>query len=729
MIHLIDCGKYEFSKRILGKKLFCFGAGKKLETFMEKTPNVQLTGVIDNYKWMDSPKIEVRGACVDVISIEQFVQKYDDSCAVVITCQMYEEIIDQMDQIPELDGMDCYIDFFLEQFTEHFEELPISGRKENIIPKKIHYCWFGGKELPDEYKKYIESWKKYCPDYEIIRWDESNYDITKNQYMRQAYENKKWVVVSDYARVDIIYHYGGVYLDTDVELIKNFDELLKWDMFCGFENTTHINLGIGYGAVKGHKILKDILDEYENMSFINDDGSLNLTGCAVVQSKIMKQHGFLVNGQPQAQENVVAYPCEFFAPLSYIEGFGRITANTHSIYHYSVSWLDDNSQSRFNRWKPLVEKVKRYNEEQKMDRNFCTMNKTAPIKRYQIWDDISESNTAGSKAPNDIKNIAGQFGYQVINIHPLRGTPDSATRIWSTRQNISDWDKCYELIPENAILLLQHPFWQEQEARELTIRRLKQEKNVRVISLVHDVEKLRGIFENEYMNHEFEFMLHNADILIVHNKIMADFFVNQGIAKERIISLEIFDYLTESNNIKNTFEKSLVIAGNLDSKKSGYIEKLKLLTDIKIHLFGPNYKADSSIECIEYHGSFSGEQIVNALQGGFGLVWDGDSLKTCAGLSGRYLRYNNPHKLSLYLVAGIPVIIWNEAAEASFVKEYGVGLVISSIYELPEILQKMTEETYNQYLNNVSIIASQLRQGEYMKKSLKKAEQLLLKSF
>ena len=141
--------------------------------------------------------------------------------------------------------------------------------------EKIHYCWFGGGELPDEYKKYIESWRKCCPDYEIIRWDESNYDVTKNRYMRQAYENKKWAFVSDYARVDIIYHQGGIYLDTDVELVKNFDEFLKWDLFCGFESFDYVAWGVGFGAVKEHEILKDVLNEYEKRSFLKEDGSFD----------------------------------------------------------------------------------------------------------------------------------------------------------------------------------------------------------------------------------------------------------------------------------------------------------------------------------------------------------------------------------------------------------------------------------------------------------------------
>ena len=127
-----------------------------------------------------------------------------------------------------------------------------------MIPKKIHYCWFGNNPLPEKDRKCIESWKKYCPNYEIIRHDENNYDISKNKYMKQAYESKKWGFVPDYARLDIIYNEGGIYLDTDVELTKNLDELLKYDAYMGFEDDIHVSPGLGFGAIKHHEGIKKL---------------------------------------------------------------------------------------------------------------------------------------------------------------------------------------------------------------------------------------------------------------------------------------------------------------------------------------------------------------------------------------------------------------------------------------------------------------------------------------
>ena len=139
-----------------------------------------------------------------------------------------------------------------------------------MIPKIIHYCWFGGESLPESAIKCINSWKKFCPDYEIIRWDESNYDVTKNVYMKEAYEAKKWGFVPDYARLDIVYNYGGIYMDTDVELLKPLDDLLGCNAYMGVEKPGIVALGLGFGAEKGNSVIGDLLEEYNDKRFINN---------------------------------------------------------------------------------------------------------------------------------------------------------------------------------------------------------------------------------------------------------------------------------------------------------------------------------------------------------------------------------------------------------------------------------------------------------------------------
>ena len=275
----------------------------------------------------------------------------------VITCSAYDEIINQLDEIKELDGMMCYLDLFLMMFTDHYKQYPISLATEDKIPKKIHYCWFGRGQIPAEYSKYMESWRKYCPDYEIVRWDETNYDVDKNEYLREMYKNKQWAFVSDYARIDILYKYGGIYLDTDVELLRGLDEFLKWDMFCGFEDNQYVAWGLGVGAVAGHKILKNVLEAYEHIPIYKDNATLNLINCPIIQTAVIKQYGFEINGTPQLINNVAVYPKEFFAPFSYINGFGNTTSNTYSIHHYSANWMDEETRNGLKKLEAFSKRI------------------------------------------------------------------------------------------------------------------------------------------------------------------------------------------------------------------------------------------------------------------------------------------------------------------------------------------------------------------------------------
>lgn len=727
MVNFIDCGRTEFIKQTKNKKLFCFGAGKYLQHFIDSNYGVEVEAIIDNFRYRDETPIYIADKPIKVISVQMFQEIYTENCAVIITCLSIEDILAQLDAIPKLEGMSCYVELFVEHVTEESTLPVINMPKKRVIPKKIHYCWFGGKPIPEEYQRYIESWKRYCPDYEIVRWDESNYDVHKNTYISQAYEQRKWAFVSDYARVDILYQEGGIYFDTDVEVIAPFDEFLFWDLFCGFESKKYVNWGLGYGAVKGYSVLKNVLDVYENMSFVQNDGSFNMTTCPIIQSKLLEEFGFEMNGQFQVRENVAIYPKEFFSPIEGLKCFGNTTANTHSIHHYSASWYDTNQKKAISEYENRIIKIKQHNTNAVKSEDYSKANETAKIKKYQIWECIRESSTAGSKAPTDIKNIAGKNGYQVINIHNYQGNTNAPKRNWSYQRMVEEWNHCYKTVAENSILLLQHPFWQEQKERNEIIVKLKKEKNVKIISLIHDVEKLRKTFQTEYMQQEFKFMLEIADVLIVHNCKMKDYFISLGIKEDKIVTLDIFDYLTEGAVQKEkSYDCSISIAGNLDVIKSPYIEKLQELKNVKVHLYGPNYKEAKSKQNdsdVLYHGSFPANEVPKQLKQGFGLVWDGDSLEGCAGNTGEYLKYNNPHKLSLYLAAGLPVIVWSQAATADFVLQNKVGIVVDSLHELEHILSSMTEEEYQKYVMSVKVISSRLQQGEFTKRALKYSEE------
>lgn len=215
------------------------------------------------------------------------------------------------------------------------------------IPKIIHYCWFGGKEKPESVIKCIESWKKYCPDYKIKEWNESNLDVSSNLYSKQAYDAKAWGFVPDYFRLWIIYNDGGIYLDTDVQIIRSFDSLLEEKGFCGFEDDEHINFGLGFGAEAGNNLIAEQMQVYEKLSFINEDGSLNRTPSPVYISAIMKRLGFKKNdGKIQCIDGFVCYPPEYFCPRSFQTGILKLTKNSYSIHQFDASWYSEEEQKK-----------------------------------------------------------------------------------------------------------------------------------------------------------------------------------------------------------------------------------------------------------------------------------------------------------------------------------------------------------------------------------------------
>lgn len=217
------------------------------------------------------------------------------------------------------------------------------------IPKIIHYCWVGGSPKPQSVLYCIESWKRNCPDYEIREWNETNYDFTKNKYMRQAYEAQKWGFVPDYARLDIIYEYGGIYLDTDVEMVRNFDELLSQRSFFGFEDTGDgeffVNCGHGFGAEPHHEVIRQARDLYEHLNFVNPDGSLNLLPSPHYTTQVLLQWGLIQKNCDQSLPGIQVYSSDVLCPKTFRTGKIHKTSRTMSIHHFSASWVDEKIKS------------------------------------------------------------------------------------------------------------------------------------------------------------------------------------------------------------------------------------------------------------------------------------------------------------------------------------------------------------------------------------------------
>lgn len=224
-----------------------------------------------------------------------------------------------------------------------------------MIPKVIHYCWFGGNPLSELAQKCIASWKKYCPDYEIKEWNESNFDLSCCDYVREAYEAKKWAFVSDYARLDIIYQNGGIYLDTDVELIKPLDVFLKLPAFLGVEATGSVATGLGFGAEKGNVVIADMLAEYNGCHFKLEDGTYDTTPCPIRNTNALEKRGYTIAVKEIWEtDDVTIFPVEYFCPIDYKTGVMKIQDKTYSIHHYSASWYTDENRYQSNLTKKMA---------------------------------------------------------------------------------------------------------------------------------------------------------------------------------------------------------------------------------------------------------------------------------------------------------------------------------------------------------------------------------------
>ena len=304
-----------------------------------------------------------------------------------------------------------------------------------------------------------------------------------------------------------------------------------------------------------------------------------------------------------------------------------------------------------------------------------------------------------------------------------------------------DWQRALRSMQDGSMLLLQFPF---QDLYYFYPRYLEKAKKrgIRLVYLVHDVERLRGNYNSPRHEKELEFLRRNADAVIVHDPVMREYFVRElGMEPGKVITLGIFDYLCEEQTERepesadirnedkdsaggNKFRNKIYIAGNLDTEKTGYLKHLPEIRGLQFELYGvkcPEFLKQA--ENIHYNGVAEPEKLPDLLKGGFGLVWDGDSPDTCSGFFGEYLRYNSPHKLSLYLAAGIPVVIWEEAAQAAFVKENGVGITVSSLREAAGKIAA-AEGQYGEMAESARKLAVQLREGYYTRLALKRAEEI-----
>lgn len=357
------------------KKILVYGAGMIGQIVVpDVLGRFQLEKHLQFYVDADPYKqgryIRVGGSCYEIKEPEA-LKAYgsrEKNLMLLITNSHFESVVKALDEFVELDGAEaCIVPVVqIRELKKAANPAPVKRSKDPLIPKVIHYCWFSGKEMPEGFQRCIESWKKYCPDYEIKRWDESNYDVGKNPYMKQAYEHKKWGFVPDYARLDLLYRYGGIYLDTDVELVRSLDELLYQEAFCGVEKWGSVNMGGCSGAVAGHPMIKKLLEARESVSFIREDGSLNPETCGVYETKPLIEEGMRVDNRVQTIGGMTVYSSDYFSPYDYMSGEAVMTENTFSIHHFNGGWLDERAKEQREKTQGQYRAVLRRMEEERV---------------------------------------------------------------------------------------------------------------------------------------------------------------------------------------------------------------------------------------------------------------------------------------------------------------------------------------------------------------------------
>ncbi len=341
MLEILDLNLSEFKNYVVENKVYVFGAGIQGQRWMHVLEDwnlsLSIAGFIDNDSGKWGTVLSGDKDCYVVNPISEIKKQKDIS--IFVTSIHFEEICTQL--AAESDDTNWKViiaDKIAERQMQVSDYEAVVRESENeLIPRIIHYAWFGG-EMPDQYKRNIDEWQKMCPDFEFKLWNEKNYDVTKNRYMLEAYEAKKWGFVPDYLRLDVVYNQGGIYLDTDIQIIKNLKELLYQKAFGCIDCTLTLNLGSGFGAVPKSKMIKTLMEDYEKARFIREDGTIDNTSCNSRNYMLIRKMGFLLGDNQQKVMDMNIYPMIFQGACSHTKTI-RKTDKTFWIHYENMSWL------------------------------------------------------------------------------------------------------------------------------------------------------------------------------------------------------------------------------------------------------------------------------------------------------------------------------------------------------------------------------------------------------
>ena len=346
--------------------------------------------------------------------------------------------------------------------------------------------------------------------------------------------------------------------------------------------------------------------------------------------------------------------------------------------------------------------------------------------KYYLKEEFLHDNNvknAGNKARNDVEEIVKREGYQALvlsvdnwyEMSTLKAQLHKSKAFGQALNQLKQGDELLIQFP-----MLHHSFFTTHHVKKA------QKKGVKVHFIIHDLEVLRyANLDTVPLKHKIRVqiqesgLLDAADGIIAHNPIMKSVLVDKGIDADKIVSLGIFDYLIPDFQENNELSKNqpIIVAGNLAQEKAGYLYSLP--AEPAYNLYGVGFDESRALANETYFGSFLPDELPAALEGGFGLVWDGDSAETCSGLFGEYLRYNNSHKASLYLATGFPLVVWKKSALSSFVLEKGCGIAVESLHDLKETIDNLSDADYQDLVDNAKRVGQEIREGHYLKTALK----------
>ncbi len=347
---LRNCPIELFFSQNIGKTIACYGIGNEFEKVLSVFDDLPWGDAVswlmdsDSSKW--GKRVYVQGRFFEIKNPQELLSDKIPDVILVLPTKHFDitrEILDNLDDDCRLNNSVCYL-YYLMKMETGYEKIPIQYSGPFHIPPVIHYCWLGRNPLPELYKKCIDSWHKFCPDYQIVEWNEDNLDLTENDFAREAYEAGKYGFVPDYFRLKIIYEHGGIYLDTDVEMIRSFDDLRREKAFCGLHRFGQVNFGLGFGAEKGNPQIRQLLGKYQKLHY--SLGNENNLVSPLLQTQDLMAMGMRESNGFQKIGVLSIFPSEVLSPKSLASFETKITPYSYSIHHYDGSWASEEKKMK-----------------------------------------------------------------------------------------------------------------------------------------------------------------------------------------------------------------------------------------------------------------------------------------------------------------------------------------------------------------------------------------------